>query len=154
ALDAVSFTAGGLTVLVGVRVEPGTAGHPVLVPWADVRLATRTGARVAVSADLLSADTGTGAVRALPGARLEAVFGADAGGPRVLPGRAPRAGSLPAGVLLDPTGRPAFTLTLHDVVATAGGTSHAVLDISSPSAALDSAESVVLAAIADAIAQL
>ena len=151
AQDAVRVTAGPVTVTVGVRVQPGTAGHPVVVPWAEVALTPRAGARARLAADLLRADTATGRCTALPDIRLEAVFGADAGGTALLTGPAPKVGSLHAGVALHPTGQPAFVLTLHDVEITAGGAHHDVLDISSPSAALDSAAAVVEGALADAI---
>ncbi len=150
----VRVAAGPVAVTVGVRVTAGGAGHPVLVPWLDLALDTRTGARAHLSADLLRADTGTGACTALPSLRAEAVFGEDAGGLPLLPGPAPSAGSLHTGVALDATGRPAFVLAVHDVVVTAGGPTYDVLDLSSPSAALDSAASVLETALADALAGL
>ncbi|MEQ4208789.1 DUF6603 domain-containing protein [Actinopolymorpha sp. B9G3] len=149
--DAVRITAGRLDVTVGIRVGSGAAGHAVLVPWVELSLDTQAGARARVSADLLRADTGTGVCTALPSFRAEAVFGADAGGTALLAGTTPSVGSLHTGVALDPTGRPAFVLTLHDVVATSGGPQHDVLDVSSPSAALDSVTTVLEGALADAI---
>jgi large repetitive protein len=154
AQDAVRVAVGPLEVLVGVRVQAGTGGHPVLVPWVDVGLVTQPGARARLAADLLAADTGTGSVRAVPDVRLEAVFGEDAGGGPLLAGTGPQVGSLHTGVTLDATGRPAFVLTLHDVTVTSGGTPHAVLDLSSPSAALDSASTVLETALANALANL
>ncbi|MEJ1109450.1 MULTISPECIES: DUF6603 domain-containing protein [unclassified Kribbella] len=149
--DAVQFTSGPVTVTAGIRVQPGAAGHPVLVPWVELGLNTQAGARARLAADLLRADTGTGSCTALPDLRAEAVFGADAGGAALLPGPTPHVGSLHTGVALDSTGRPAFVLTLHDVDITSGGAHHDVLDLSSPSAALDSASQVIDAALADAI---
>jgi large repetitive protein len=149
--DAVRIAAGRLDVTAGIRVGSGAAGHAVLVPWVELSLDTRAGARVRVSADLLRADTGTGACTALPSLRAEAVFGADAGGAALLSGSTPSVGSLHTGVALDPAGRPAFVLTLHDVIATSGGPTHDVLDVSSPSAALDSVTTVLEGALADAI---
>ena len=149
--DAVLVSAGQLTVLAGIRVEPGASGCSVLVPWVELSLNTRSGARARLAADLLRADTGAGVCTALPDLRAEAVFGADAGGSALLPGAAPHMGSLHTGFALDSTGRPAFILTVHDVVATAGGPHHDVVDLSSPSAALDAAQSVIEAALADAI---
>ncbi|MBV1856283.1 DUF6603 domain-containing protein [Catellatospora tritici] len=150
--DAVTKAFGPALFSIGVRVQPGTGGHPVLVPWVELALQTQTGVRARLAADLLRADTGTGAVTALPDARLEAVFGADAGGTALLPGTDPHVGSLHTGVRLDATGRPAFTLTLHDV--TVAGRTHALLDLSSPQAAVEAAEDVVEGAIASAIAAL
>ncbi|HZC25839.1 MAG TPA: hypothetical protein VE287_02375, partial [Actinopolymorphaceae bacterium] len=154
--DAIRVSAGPFAASLGIRVEPGLAGagHPVLVPWVELTLDTRSGARARLAADLLRADTGTGTCTALPDVRVEAVFGADAGGDALLPGTAPSVGSLHAGVALDPTGRPTFVLSLHDVVVTSGGAPYDVLDLSSPSAAMDSASSVIEGALADAIAGL
>ncbi|HEU4426504.1 MAG TPA: DUF6603 domain-containing protein [Pilimelia sp.] len=153
--DAVRVTLGPATFTIGVRVQPGTAGHPVVVPWVEVALTPATGTKARLTADLLRADTGTGACTALPDIRLEAVFGRDAGGATdLLPGTAPRVGSLHAGVALSPTGGPTFVLTLNDVDVTAGGPHHDVLDLSSPSAALDAASTAIEGALADAIDDL
>ncbi|BCJ75230.1 hypothetical protein CS0771_47740 [Catellatospora sp. IY07-71] len=150
--QAVTKAFGPARFALGVRVQPGTGGHPVLVPWVELALQTRTGVRARLAADVLRADTGTGAVTALPDARLEAVFGADAGGTALLPGTDPHVGSLHTGVRRDATGRPAFTLTLQDVRV--GGRTHPLLDLSSPQAAVEAAESVVEGAIAAAVAAL
>lgn len=152
--DAVRVTAGPLEFVVGIRVQPGSAGHPLLIPWAEIALNTGTGARARLVADLLRADTGTGACTALPALRAEAVFGHDAGGADLIPAAAPHLGSVHTGIALDPAGRPAFVLTLHDVRITAGGTRYDVLDLSSPSAALDAASSVLETALRNAIADL
>ncbi len=154
AADAVAWTAGPVRVAVGLRVSPGAGGHPVLVPTVEVALATREGAWARLAADLLRADTGTGTVVALPCARLEGVFGADAGGGRLLAGGGdtPSIGSLHTGLSIDGTGRPGFLLTLHDVGVL--GRNHPLLDVSTPSAALDAASEVLEDALIAAIAQL
>ena len=164
AADAVVWTAGPMRASIGIRVSPGTGGHPLLIPYLEVALATRDGVRARFAADLMRADTGTGTCTALPDARIEAVFGADAGviGPdgRVSPGSAllassgdaPSVGSLHTGVALDATGRLAFVLTLHNVVVL--GRPHEILDLSSPSAALDAARDVVEGALVSAIERL
>lgn len=154
--DAVRVTAGPLEFVVGIRVQPGSTGHPLLIPRAEIALNTGTGARARLTADLLRADTGTGVCTALPALRAEAVFGHDAGGADLIPGAATQAhlGSVHTGIALDPAGRPAFVLTLHDVVAINGGPRYDVLDLSSPSAALNAATDLLEEALADAIADL
>jgi hypothetical protein len=152
ATDAVVVAVGPMRFAVGLRVTPGTGGHPVLVPTVSLAMDTRSGVRAQVAADLLRADTGSGACSALPDLRVEAVFGADAGGSALLAGPDPRVGSVHAGVHLDAAGHPAFLLTLGDV--TVGGAHHDVLDLSSPAAAMNSAESVLESALANAISSL
>ncbi|MDF1504042.1 hypothetical protein PYV61_13905, partial [Roseisolibacter sp. H3M3-2] len=152
---AVSATAGPVTFAIGVRVAPGTGGHPVLTPWAELSLAPRAGARVRLAADLLRADTQAGSVVALADARAEVVEGADAGGPPLLTGD-PAIASVHVGVavrgLTAEERRPAFVLTLEDVVL--GGRAYPRLDLSSPDAALDAAGTVVNDALASALAGL
>lgn len=151
-LDAVRKTIGAATITAGLRVTPSAAGgHPVLVPWVSLAYDTRAGVQAVATVDLLRADTGTGSVLAMPSARLEAVFGEDAGGARLLPGGPPGLGSVHIGVALDADGRPAFRLTLHDVTLVPGGQTHAVLDLSSPQAALDAVDNVVDAALSAAL---
>jgi hypothetical protein len=152
ARDAVSKTIGGAHITGGLRVSPGTGGHSVLVPWVEVSYGTRSAVEAALAVDLMRIDTGTGSVQAVPAASVEAVFGADAGGADLLAG-IPHVGSVHTGVALDPHGQPAFTLTLHDVDVV-GGAHHDVLDLSTPQAALDAAESIVDEALAQALAHL
>jgi hypothetical protein len=152
ARDAVSVALGPATLTLGLRVETGTGGHPLLTPWAEVALATTPGARVRVAVDLLEADTGTGAVTAVPDLRAEAVFGADAGG-SVLASGTPHIGSLHVGMGLTSARRPTFLLTLHDVTVVTGQ-HHDVLDLSSPQAALDAASTVLDDAVNTALASL
>ncbi len=156
ARDAVSWRIGDVDVLLGLRVEAGTSGPPVLVPWVELELATRPGADVVAHVDLLRADTGSGAVLAVPDLRAEARFGTEAGGAALLTGD-PGVGGLRLGVALTTAGasdarQPAFVLTAHD--ATLGGRTHALLDLSSPQAALDAASDVVDGALAAALTAL
>jgi hypothetical protein len=152
---AVTAQVGPVTFAIGVRVAPGTGGHPVLTPWAELALDGRAGARVRLAADLLRADTQTGAVTAIPDLRAEAVFGQDAGGAALLTGD-PAVGSLHVGVgvtgLAAGARRPAFVLTLEEV--TLAGRHHPHLDLSSPEAALDAASTVVNDALGSALAGL
>jgi len=152
ARDAVQKSIGGAHITGGLRVTPGTTGHSVLVPWVEVSYGTRPGVEAALAVDLMRIDTGTGSVQAVPAASVEAVFGADAGGTDLLTGT-PHVGSVHTGVALDPHGKPAFTLTLHDVDVV-GGAHHDVLDLSTPQAALDAAESVIDDALAQALSRL
>jgi hypothetical protein len=149
--DAVTFDVGAAQVALGLRVEPGTSGHPVLTPRVEIGFDARAGARVRVAADLLRADTGTGAVTAFPDLRAEAIFGADAGGAALLTG-APHVGSLHLGLALTATRQPTFVLTLHDVDV--AGHHHDVLDLSTPSAALDAVNDVIDGALTDALGAL
>lgn len=149
--DAVTFTAGPLHVSLGVRVTPGTGGHPTVVPWVEVAYETTPGIKVALSADLLRADTATGQVSALPAVRAEAVFGVDAGGSALLTGD-PGIGSLHLGIGLTDLRTPVFVLTLHN--ATLAGRPYPLLDLSTPQAALDAANNAISGALQTALAGL
>jgi hypothetical protein len=151
ARGAVTFAAGLANVAVGVRVAPGTGGHPVLTPWLEVSLAGQAGARVRLAADLFRVDTQSGDATAFPDLRAEAVFGADAGGGALLGGD-PGVGSLHVGFALTAARRPTFVLTLHDV--TVAGRAHPLLALSSPDAAVDATDAVVSGAIDAALAAL
>ncbi len=156
ARDAVTLDLDPLRLSLGVRVEPGTGGHPTLVPWVELALATRTGAAAHATADLFRVDTGAGTCTAFPDVRLEAAFGTEAGGAALVTGTDPHVGGLRLGVGLSPptTGAaavPVLRLTLHDVRL---GAQHDVLDLSSPQAALDAGSSVVAGALTAALANL
>ena len=153
ASNAVSFSLDDVVVLLGVRVTPGAGGSPALTLWADLGYPVRSGGRVGGGLDLLRLDTGAGAVTAVPRLRAEAVFGADAGGSRLVPTGAVQIGSVHVGVALDELGRPGFALTLHDLDASVGGTPrhHDLLDLSSPEAALDAVDSAIDAALGSAL---
>ena len=156
--EAVRFTLGDVTILVGLRVDAGTGGHPILVPWAEVDYATRAGVTIGGGLDVLRLDTGTGAVKAIPQIRLEALIGADSapGAPRLLDTGPVQFGSVHVGVRLDDQFRPQFALTLHDVDVSTVGPSHHhdLIDLSTPDAALDAADDLIDSAIADALAGL
>ena len=155
ARDAVTLTLGDVAITLGLRVTPGAAGHPVLVPWAEVGYATRQGVSVGGGIDLMRIDTATGSVRAVPQVRVEAVFGADAtaGASRLVATGPVEIGSVHVGVRLDDLARPAFALTLHDVDISAGGAPrhHELLDLSSPDAALDAVDDVIDDALGSAL---
>ncbi|MEO6411897.1 MAG: DUF6603 domain-containing protein, partial [Pedococcus sp.] len=154
ATNSVGFAIGPATLRLGMRVTPGTGGHPTLVPWLDVRWSPAPGtADLAATVDLLRADTGTGTVTAVPGLRAEAVFGSQAtGGTPLLTGATAVAG-LRVGIGLDAARQPAFTLTLHGVDLP-GGIHHDLLDLSSPQAAVAAVDSVISSALTAALAAL
>ena len=154
ATNSVGFAIGPATLRLGVRVTPGTGGHPTLVPWLDVRWSPSPGlADLTATVDLLRADTGTGAVTAVPALRAEAAFGSQAaGGAPLLTGPTAVAG-LRVGIGLDAARRPAFTLTLHGVDLP-GPVHHDLLDLSSPQAAVAAVDSVVASALSAALAGL
>lgn len=147
----IDFSSGLVTGSVGLRVSEATGGGIVITPWLEGALRPRAGSEVKITAELLRADTGTGAVSALPALVAGAVFGQDAGlGADLLVGD-PGIGSLRLGIQLQ-AGQPAFMLTAHD--ATLGGTSHSVLDLSSPDAVLDAASGVITSALLSALSGL
>jgi hypothetical protein len=138
--NAIEFSDGQLTGAVGLRVETSSGGGLMITPWLGGALRPQSGAEVKASIDLLILETLTSSVTAVPGLSLLAVFGQAAGmGSGLLSGD-PGLGSVKAGLVLS-GGRPAFSLTAHDV--TLGGVSHEVLDLASPDAALDAAGDVV-----------
>ena len=138
---------------IGVRVEQGTGGHPILIPWADVSLVSRAGVKARVAIDLIRADTATGACLAVPDVRIEGVFGADAGGSALVT-NLPQLGlgSLHVGVGLDTQHRPTFVLTAHNVVV--AGAQRDLVDLSTPDAALAAGADLVTGALTSALAAL
>jgi hypothetical protein len=67
--QAVSLAIGPAHLLLGLRVTPGTGGHPVLVPWVELTWSPAAGADLVAAVDLFRADTATGSVTAVPGLR-------------------------------------------------------------------------------------
>jgi len=149
--SAIEFSDGALRGAVGLAVTSSSGGGLVITPWLEGALRPRTGAEVSAHVDLLTLETLTSSVTALPDLSLSAVFGQQAGlGTRLLAGD-PGLGSIRAGLVLS-GGRPAFSLTAHDVVL--AGVSHQILDLSSPEAAMDAAASVVDDALVAALDNL
>jgi large repetitive protein len=150
ATDRVTVTTGALSFSVGVRSSTGTGGALSITPFLSLALTTGANAQVALAVDLLRADLATGMVTAVPDLRAEALFGDQAaGGAALLTTGATRVGGVRTGLVLRADRRAALTLTLHNV--TVAGRSHPLLDLSSPDAAVDAAESVVTDAIAAAL---
>ena len=141
---------GKIAVAVGVRVSPGAGTHPVLVPWVEVSLVSRTGVVARAAADVLHLDTATGTCVAIPDARVEAVFGADAGGAKLVT-NTPHlgVGSLHVGIATDNQRRPSFVLTAADV--TVEGAQHDLVDLSTPDAALAAGADLVTGALTNAL---
>ncbi|MBA2952942.1 hypothetical protein GON03_23220 [Nocardioides sp. MAH-18] len=152
---AVTLTIGDLALTIGVRVSPGTGGHPVLVPWVEAALRTQASVVARASVDLLRADTGSGQVSAVPDARVEAVFGSTSN-KLIGPANAtPRVDSVRVGLALDADHRPVFALTATGVRLTGDQDDPVVdLDLSSPQAALESAGTVLEQALDDVLAGL
>lgn len=151
ARSAIEFSDGALAGAIGLRVASSAAGGLIITPWLEGSLRPQTGAEVKAQADLLTLKTLDGSIKAVPNLSLLAVFGQAAGlGTPLLAGD-PGIGSIKAGIVLA-DGKPAFALTAHNV--TLGGTSHELLDLSSPDAALDAAESLVDGALVSALASL
>lgn len=151
ATNSVGFAIGPATLRLGLRVTPGTGGHPTLVPWLDVRWSPAPGmADLTATVDLLRADTGTGSVTAVPGLRAEAAFGSQAHSGTPLLTGATAVGGLRVGIGLDAARKPAFTLTLHGVDLP-GGIHHDLLDLSSPQAAVAAVDSLVSTALSNAL---
>jgi len=151
ARDAITFTVGSVEAAIGLRCEAATGGGIEITPWIEAALRPRDGAEVRIAADILSADTTTASLSAFPALTAAAVFGADAGSAPALLSGDPAVGSIHIGFVLM-EGRPAFALTAHDVTLNAAN--HAVLDLSSPEAALDAVDTVVDAALLEALDDL
>ncbi|RLT96974.1 DUF6603 domain-containing protein [Ketobacter sp.] len=148
---AIEFSSGIITGAIGLRVAASSGGGVQITPWTEVALRPQTGAEVRISADLLTTDTATGDISALPSLQAGAVFGRDAGLATHLLEGDPGIGSIHLGIKLL-SGQPAFMLTAHDV--TLGGAAHSILDLSSPEAVLDAAGGVINSALVNALNDL
>ncbi|HWU23500.1 MAG TPA: hypothetical protein VN088_18320, partial [Nocardioides sp.] len=143
---------GRISLGIGVRVEQGTGGHPILTPWVDLQLVTRTAVTARAAVDLLRVDTATGQVTAIPDARIEGVFGqhsqpmVDILVPTVL-----RIDTMRIGIALDAQHRPAFVLNATNV--TLDDAQRDFVDLSSPDAALAAGADLVTHALVHALGQ-
>jgi len=150
---AVEVNVGGVTVRLEMRVTPGASGRPVVTPRLSAGVAGGPGARLALSADLVSLDLGSGAAVGLP--RLALTGRIDPPGTAKLlepvtlaGGLTLSVGALEAGFALDAARRPVLVLTAED--ADVGATHYAALDLSTPEALAAVAGQAVLDA-ADAL---
>jgi hypothetical protein len=149
--DAVTIDVGPLDLHLGVHVSAGTGGHPIFTPWVSLTYDVRGGVDLSLTAELFRADTATGSVTALPALDVSAVFGAQAGYSALLTGD-PGIGSVRLGLGLSELRTPQFVFTLHDV--TLGGRPHPMLDLSTPTAALDAGNDAIDGALTAALTAL
>lgn len=149
--SSIEFSTGAFTGSLGLRISTATGGGIIITPWLELALRPRNGAEVRLTADILTADTTTADVMAVPSLTALAVFGRDAGASDDLLTGDPGIGSIRMGMAYR-DGKPAFALTAHDV--TLGGTAHSILDLSSPDAALNAASSLIDTALQDALTSL
>ena len=157
---AVEVSIAGASVRLELRLTPGASSRPVLTARLSVGVTGGPGGRLALSADLVSIDLGTGTPLALP--RLAMTGRLDPPGPaKLLPpvagpgGLQVSVGALEVGFALDANRRPVLVITAED--AGVGATHYDVLDLSTPEAlaavagqAISDAASALLAAIGPA----
>ncbi len=147
---AVRFSAGPVTVRVGVKTPTGSHGSAVITPWVELALSARAGGDLVVRADLFTIDTTDGTTTAFPVIDSAAVFGARATSGSPLLDDGMEIGSVDIGLRVT-AGRPAFSLLAHDVELPSGR-GYEVVDLSSPEAVRDVASTVLdgeLAALLD-----
>ncbi|MDH4278169.1 MAG: hypothetical protein OEW83_08820, partial [Acidimicrobiia bacterium] len=149
---SVVFTAGPVSVRVGVRTTTGANGSAVVTPWTELSLSARDGGDVRIRADLFSIDTTTGSTSAFPVIDGAAVFGARATNGATLLDDGVEIGTVEIGLRVA-DGRPAFALVARDVELPSG-VRHEVVDLSSPEAVRDVAGSVVGSELTSLIATL
>jgi hypothetical protein len=133
----------GVFLRVGLRVETGPTGDPVITPTLKLRL-TQPGStsRVEARVDLCRIDLVTGAATAVPSLGIWAAAGTsdepvlDLTSPRVV-----RAETLRIGFALDGQRRPTFVLAADEV--TIDEHEYAVLDLTSPDAVMDAVGNAV-----------
>ncbi|HJQ06714.1 MAG TPA: DUF6603 domain-containing protein, partial [Nocardioides sp.] len=141
---------GRISLGIGVRLEQGTGSHPVLTPWVDLELVSRTAVTARAAVDLLRIDTATGQVTAIPDARIEGAFGqhstplVNVTGAQTL-----RIDTMRIGVALDAQHRPAFVLNATNV--TLDDAQRDFVDLSSPDAALAAGADLVTGALVGAL---
>ena len=151
AADEIKFVVGAAQVSLGVRVNAGIGGHPVVIPSIAVSI-TQGDVRVSAEADLLSLDLATLSARALPYLSLYAQLGKRAdGGTRLLDGD-PQVDALRVGVTLDQARRPNFLLAADGV--TIAGHNYATLDLSSPDALAEVGGTILGDVAGDLLTQL
>ncbi len=149
---SVRFNAGPVSVRVGVATATGASGSAIVTPWTELSLSARDGGDVRIRADLFSVDTTTGAASAFPVIDAAAVFGALATNGSVLLDDGVEIGTVEIGLRVA-DGSPAFALVARDVELPSG-VGHEVVDLSSPEAVRDVAESVVGSELTDLIETL
>jgi large repetitive protein len=141
--DAVGFAIGAAHLRVGARAGASAAGHPTITPFAAVEVGEAGDDAIAsASADLALIDLGAGTASALPSCTLGAVLGRrpTGSGTPLLSGD-PAVDRLVAGFALDGERKPTLHLAAEHV--TIGGHVHEVLDLSTPGAVAQAAETAI-----------
>ena len=158
--DALVETALGpdVALRIGVRVEPGAAGPPRVVPHVEAVLAGSSGVSLALVVEPVSLDLGTGVAVALPVLRVQARVGGAGGADLLPPG--PRAAGLSfgvraivAGLGLDHGRRPAPVLAAEHVDL-GGGVVHELLDLSCPEALAEAGGALLTDVVRQLLARL
>lgn len=144
--SGVTLPLGGAQVRIGIAAVPGAGGRPVVT----LSLAfgfVQGGTEVAVAADLVRLDLGTGAAVAVPSLRAEARFELSA---LVMPNVA--IDTLAIGFGLDADRRPVLVVALENAVVF--GTTHARLDLTNPDAVAAAAVQAATDALAEVLGNL
>jgi large repetitive protein len=152
--DAVSFALGAARLRIGARAGTGSAGHPTITPFVAVEVGAEGGDLIAAAAaDLALIDLGGGQARALPSCTLGATLGrrASGAGTPLLTGD-PAVDRLVVGFALDPDRKPTLRLAAEHV--TIGGHVHDVLDLSTPGAVAQAAQTMVSDVVDELIGKL
>ena len=157
AAETVTVEFGPARLELRVAVEPGVAGRPRVTPTVTLSVTGGDGIRLALDADPVAIDLGTGAAVALPRMAVTARLAPAAGsllGPVVEPasGLTVEVAAFQAGLALDTARRPVLVLQAH--TAKVGATSFDVLDLSSAQALAGAVEQVVTDAAAALLAGL
>ena len=145
----VDVTLGPAVLAIGIDAVAGASGRPRITPTLTLSVTGAPGVTLALEADPVSIDLGTGVAVAVPALRLTGQLRGSSGGP-LLPAVTGPAGlsveidGLDAGFALDPARRP--TLVLQALNATVGASQFAVLDLSSPDALAAAAQDAVAGA--------
>jgi hypothetical protein len=150
--DDVVLTIGAAQVALGVRVESGTGGHPVVTPTLGVFVSANANARIRADVELLRLDLATGTATALPRLAAFAQLGRRPdGGADVLAGD-PRVEAVRAGIALDDARRPTFLLAADRV--TIGAHFYDTLDLTTPDAIAEVGAGLLSDVVDDLIGQL
>jgi len=146
---------------IGLKIGSTSGGGIQITPFIDVTLAVQSNIQAKFFAEILTADTAKGEVKAFPTLSAMVEFGTDnptsSSDPNILmpvdssfsPAIGINAIKLGARLL---NGKPEFALTAHGV--TMGSDVHALMDLSSPNSALDALSTAVNSALSAALSAL
>ena len=144
--SGVTLPVGGAQVRIGLVAVPGAGGRPVVTLSLSFGF-SQGGAEVAVAADLVRLDLGTGSATAVPALRAEARF--DLSG-AAMPNIA--VDTLVIGFGLDEARRPVLVVALENAVVF--NTTHARLDLTNPDAVAAAAAQAATDALAEVLGNL